>query len=267
MIALKEVQKRYGETDVLSNVSFRIDPKEFVCMTGPSGAGKSTLIHLLVGAEAPTSGHIEVDGVDLRKVPPPAMQVFRRRVGVIFQDYKLLWNRTVAENIALPIKICGASQKVMHQRVEEVLEQMGLTHRAQTLARALSGGEKARTAIARAVVHSPIIILADEPTGNLDPQQSEDVLDIFKKIHAAGSTVILATHDTALVDLLHTRVIRIENGTVTRDNVGGYVGVNAVQNAKHDVFVDETIENTSPSEKTDTKKSVKITSINGNADA
>lgn len=266
MIALKEVQKRYGETDVLSNVSFRIEPKEFVCMTGPSGAGKSTLIHLLVGAEAPTSGHIEVDGVDLRKVPPPAMQVFRRRVGVIFQDYKLLWNRTVAENIALPLKICGASQKEMQQRVDEVLVQMGLTHRAHTLTRALSGGEKARTAIARAVVHSPIIILADEPTGNLDPQQSEDVLNIFKKIHDAGSTVILATHDTALVDLLHTRVIRIENGTVTRDSVGGYTGPNSIQNEKHQVFVDDTKESTTPPKNTGAKSSVKITSINGSTD-
>ncbi|MDD4319543.1 MAG: ATP-binding cassette domain-containing protein [Candidatus Peribacteraceae bacterium] len=222
MLVLKHVTKKFAGASVLSDVSFRVDPKEFVCLTGPSGAGKSTLIHLLVGAEQATSGTVEVDGVDLRRVPPGAMQLYRRRVGVVFQDCKLIDNRTVEENVAFPLEVCGYSSALIRKRVPLLLDYMGLLPKRRTLPRELSGGEKARTAIARAVVHKPMILLADEPTGNLDPAQSRLILDLLKEINDAGTTVILATHDAGLVDRVQARVIRLENGRIVRDGTGGY---------------------------------------------
>lgn len=222
MITLQNVRKKFGDAEVLRGVSFEVRPNEFVCITGPSGAGKTTLMHLLIGAETTTSGSVHVDDVDLRQVPPRALQLYRRRVGFVFQDYKLLWDRTVAENIAFPLEICGAKDSVIEKRVTEILEQMQLMQHANVLCHALSGGEKARTAIGRAIVHKPMIVLADEPTGNLDPEESMKVLKLFKDIHQRGATVILATHDTMIVDALRTRVIHLKNGVVMRDSVGKY---------------------------------------------
>ncbi|MSR86706.1 ATP-binding cassette domain-containing protein [Candidatus Peribacteria bacterium] len=222
MIILKGVSKDYGDGRVLDGISLEISPGEFVCITGPSGAGKTTLLSILVGAETATGGSISVDGVDLRSVPAGALQMFRRRVGVVFQDYKLLANRTVAENIAFPLEVCGASDDTILSRVKDLLGQMGLGTRAHALPRELSGGEKARTAIARAIAHKPLILLADEPTQNLDPDQAKEVLQSFREINAEGTTVIIATHDAALVDLLHMRVVQLEHGKIARDSVGGY---------------------------------------------
>ncbi len=222
MLEVKNVTKSYEKTRVLRDVSFAVNPAEFVCLTGPSGAGKSTIISLIIGAEDVTSGSIEVDGMDLRKVPRRALQLFRRRVGVVFQDVKLLQNRTVAENIAFPLEACGATDSVIRKRVNELLEMVGLTKKADALPAALSGGEKTRVAIARSIVHKPIILLADEPTGNIDPEQALKIMKLFKDIHAEKTTIILATHDSNLVDSLHTRVIRLEDGAVVRDSVGGY---------------------------------------------
>ncbi len=222
MIVLKGVSKDYGEGNVIDNVSFTIDPGEFVCITGPSGAGKTTLLSLLVGAENASTGVITVDGVDLRTVPAGGLQIFRRRVGIVFQDYKLLSNRTVAENVAFPLEVCGASDETIQRRVPDLLRKLDLTARAKALPRELSGGQKARTAIARAIAHKPLVLLADEPTQNLDPDQMKEVLQTFRDINAGGTTVIIATHDDTLVDLLHTRVIHLEKGRVTRDSVGGY---------------------------------------------
>ncbi len=232
MIILKGVSKDYGEGKVLDTISLRIDPGEFVCITGPSGAGKTTLLSLFVGAEDATSGTITVDDVDLRTVPAGGLQIFRRRVGVVFQDYKLLANRTVAENVSFPLEVCGATDEEIEKRVPELLRRLELTGRAHALPRELSGGEKARTAIARAIAHKPIILLADEPTQNLDPEQAKDVLQTFRDINAAGTTVIIATHDKALVDLLHTRVIELQKGRIARDSVGGYRTVPATQAIK-----------------------------------
>lgn len=222
MIILKDVSKDYGEGKILDGISFQIDPGEFVCITGPSGAGKSTLLSLLVGADSASSGSITVDDVDLRRVPAGALQIFRRRVGIVYQDYKLLTNRTVAENVAFPLEVCGASDGTIRNRVPDLLRRLSLTGRANALPRELSGGEKARTAIARAIAHKPIMLLADEPTQNLDPDQMKEVLQTFREINSGGTTVIIATHDDALVDLLHTRVIHLEKGRVLRDSVGGY---------------------------------------------
>lgn len=222
MLMLKNVSKAYGHRKVLNGISFRVAPKEFVCITGPSGAGKSTLLHLMIGAEDANAGSITVDGVDLRLLPPSILQLFRRRIGVVFQDFKLLWERTVAENIAFPLEVAGASDEVIETRVKEVLKEMQLTRRANTMANALSGGEKARTAIARAIVHHPIILFADEPTGNLDPEQTGMVLELFRHVHRQGTTVIMATHEVDIVNALQKRVIRLEEGQIVRDSVGGY---------------------------------------------
>jgi len=222
MIVLKNVYKSFRRRKVLEDVSFQIQPGEFVCITGPSGAGKTTLVHILAGAEEVSSGGIEVDGVDLRAVPPMALRLFRRRVGVVFQDYRLLPHLTVSENIAFPLEVCGESDRKIRKRVPELLKQLKLTKVADAYPEELSGGEQARTAIARAIVHAPMILLADEPTGNLDPEQSHAILKIFKKIHKDGTTVVLATHDTALVDAARSRVIELQDGRIMRDSRGGY---------------------------------------------
>ena len=262
MIVLKHVSKTYGKSHVLTDVSFRVEPSEFLCITGPSGAGKSTLVSLIIGAEKPTAGAIEVDGVDLAIVPPPVMQLFRRRIGIVFQDYKLLPNRTVAENIAFPLEVCGVRDSVIKKRVHELLKQMDIESRAKAFPRELSGGEKTRTAIARAIAHNPMIIIADEPTGNLDPEQSLGILKLFRGIHEAGATVVLATHDAVLVDKLQTRVLRLENGKVLRDSFGGYEHEKRAQprelpHTKHKIFKDAEI----PEQTAAAGKKIKITSI------
>lgn len=263
MIVLNNVKKTYGKVDVLKDVSFRIDPGELVCITGKSGAGKSTLLHLLTGAEHVTSGNIEIDGVDLRRVPSTAMQLYRRRLGVVFQDYKLLASLTVAENVAFPLEVCGVPRAQITKRVSEVLKQMDLTEHSKTLPHALSGGEKARTAIARAIVHQPVVLLADEPTGNVDPEQSKHILALFEEINKNGTTVIIATHDAGLVDTLQSRVIRIEDGAVTRDSVGGYEtekkGAKPASKGKHDVFDKKE----SSSHSSGSRRKVKVTAVNG----
>ena len=222
MIALKNVSKSYHRKRVLTDISLQVDPGEFVCITGLSGTGKSTLIHLLAGVEEASSGRIEVDGVDLRAVPPIAMRLFRQRVGVVFQDYKLLSHYTVRENIGYPLEVCGAPQAAIVKRVGELLTELKLTRKADALPRELSGGEQARTAIARALAHEPMILFADEPTGNLDPEQSEKILKLFLGINKKGTTVVLATHDAALVDVLQTRVITLDDGKIVRDSRGSY---------------------------------------------
>lgn len=266
MLVLKNVSKAYGRNKVLSDISFRVDPKEFVCITGPSGAGKSTLLHLMIGAEVATKGVVAMDGVDLRLLPPSILQLLRRRIGVVFQDYKLLWNRTVAENIAFPLEVAGIPDDAIAARVKEVLKEMELTRRANTMADALSGGEKARAAIARAIVHKPIMLFADEPTGNLDPAQSEMVLRLFEHIHKSGTTVVLATHEVEIVDLLQTRVIRLEDGAVIRDSVGGYKKEKTkkaaeAEHAKHRIFNTEDKKQIEKSAKKEGVHRVHITSI------
>lgn len=237
MIELKEISKSYGKTKVLQDISFRINPGEFVCITGPSGAGKSTLLHLLTGAENVSKGSIEIDGVNLNTVPPGALQLFYQRLGIVFQDYKLLKNRTVAENIAFPLEVCGVPDDEISKRVRTVLKLIDLTKHAGSLPSELSGGEKARVAVGRAVVHDPMIILADEPTGNIDPDQSKKILELFTEIHDSGTTIIVATHDTGLVDTLNTRVIELSDGAISRDSIGGYKDQKKQAPAKkHDIL-------------------------------
>ena len=240
MISFTNVTKSFEGRTVLDAVSFSIDPGEFVCITGPSGAGKSTIVQMLVRAVAPTSGAVEIDGVDLAKLPPNVLQLYRRRTGVMFQDYRLLQHLTVEENIAFAMEVCGDPDELIDARVPEVLEALGLDDCSASFPRELSGGEQARAALARAIVHQPVILIADEPTGNIDPEQSMELLELLKAIHAEGVTVILATHDQAIVDALQTRVIRIENGKLVRDAVGGYAtftpGAVIDHTRKHQIF-------------------------------
>lgn len=220
MIILKGVSKSYGKTAVLSDITVRIDPQELVCITGKSGAGKSTLLHLLTGAEAATKGIVEVDGVDLRVVPATVLQLYRRRVGIVFQDYKLIAHRTVAENIALPLEICGLHDLAIERRVTEILKELDLGKCARSLPSTLSGGERARIAIGRAIAGKPMILLADEPTGNLDHEASLAILKLFVEIHKRGTTVIVATHDAELLEGLRARQIHLENGRIAKDTSG-----------------------------------------------
>ncbi|MBP9773327.1 MAG: ATP-binding cassette domain-containing protein [Candidatus Peribacteraceae bacterium] len=222
MIVFSSVTKSFERRMVLDHINLRIEPGEFVCLTGPSGAGKSTMIQLLIRADFPTSGVIEVDGVNLGKLPASILQMYRRRTGVVFQDYKLLSDRTVYENVAFAMEVCGDSDKAIAQRVPALLQQIGLADRAKAFPRELSGGEKARVALARALVHHPMIVIADEPTGNIDPKQSMQIVDLLKKVHSEGATVILASHDQQIIDALQTRVVRLEGGKIIRDSIGGY---------------------------------------------
>lgn len=249
MISFSAVTKEYGGREALTGLSFQINPGEFVCLTGPSGAGKSTIIHLLIRAEVPSSGVIEVDGANLAALPPSILQLYRRRTGVVFQDYKLLPDRTVEENVAFALEVCGESDDVVQQRTAEVLTRFEITDRAGAFPHELSGGEKTRTALARALVHKPSILIADEPTGNIDPIQSMRILQHLKSIHAEGTTVILATHDKLVVDALGVRVIRLENGRIVRDSVGGYDAAATVAPASVSVTAEEAPAATPASEK------------------
>ncbi len=222
MIVFSSVTKEYVGRAVVRDLSFKIQPGEFVCLTGPSGAGKSTIVHLLIRAECPTSGTIEVDGADLSMLPRQVLQMYRRKTGVLFQDYKLLSDRTVAENIAFALEVCDVPESDVAARVEELLQRLRLCDHADAFPHELSGGEKTRTALARALASRPSILIADEPTGNIDPDQSMEILELLKQVNAEGATVILASHDQRVVDSLGVRVLRLEQGTLVRDSVGGY---------------------------------------------
>lgn len=241
MIVFSSVTKQFHGTTVLSDVSFTVQPGEFVCLTGPSGAGKSTLVHLLIRAELPTSGTIEVDGADLALLPRPILQMYRRKTGVLFQDYKLLSDRTVAENIAFALEVSDVRDEDIRERTEELLTELRLAHRRSAFPSELSGGEKTRTALARALASRPSILIADEPTGNIDPDQSLEILEILKQVNREGSTVILASHDQRVIDTLHVRVLRLENGRIVRDSVGGYDAPRIQQTRQEPVKREESV--------------------------
>ncbi|MBI1812817.1 ATP-binding cassette domain-containing protein [Candidatus Peregrinibacteria bacterium] len=217
MIVLTNVTKAFGKKTALSNVSLRVNPGEFVCIAGPSGAGKTTLLSLVIAAQEATSGSVEIDGVNVRRIPSPPLQLYRRRVGMVFQDGKLLADRTVRENIAFPLEVCGVADAVIKKRVDDVMKKLEILGNADAFPHELSAGENMRTAIARAIVHRPLIILADEPTGNLDPVQAAAILELLRAIHREGTTVILATHDASITERFPMRVIRLEEGKAMPD--------------------------------------------------
>lgn len=219
MILLDRVTKTYNERlgTVLDRVSLHVEPKEFVIVVGQSGAGKSTLLKLLTREERPTSGKIIVGGIDYDKLHDKDIPLLRRKIGVVFQDFKLLPNRTVFENVAFALEIVGVSQKEINNTVPRVLDIVNLKDKAKRMPVELSGGERQRVAIARAIVRQPKILIADEPTGNLDPKHAWDVITVLEKINRYGTTVLLTTHNQEIVNKLKRRVITIKSGQIDSD--------------------------------------------------
>ena len=218
MITFKNVTKVYPpDTHALAGVSFHIKPGEFVSITGQSGSGKSTIAKLIFAEERPTGGHIHIGDWDISKVSMADIPVLRRQIGVVFQDFKLLPKKTAYENVAFALEVAGVSGKRIHEVVPQVLKIVGLGEKAQRYPRQLSGGEQQRVSIARALVHRPKIIVADEPTGNLDAVNARDIMELLKRINDFGTTVVLVTHDRDIVNALRRRVITVRDGRVTGD--------------------------------------------------
>lgn len=225
MISFQKVTKIYQSDDraitALKDVSFEIQPKEFVSIVGRSGAGKTTLFRLLMAEEKLTEGEIFFEGQDVHQIPFGKLPLFRRKIGAIFQDYKLLPSKTTYENIAYIMEVIGISEEEIAKNVPQVLELVGLGERAHNFPEELSGGERQRAAIARALVHRPDLILADEPTGNLDPFHTQDILKLLLRINEMGTTVVLATHNKEIINTLQRRVITLEQGQIIRDEAEG----------------------------------------------
>jgi cell division transport system ATP-binding protein len=218
MIQLFHVEKRYGdEAPALLDVTLEIRKGEFVFLTGPSGAGKSTLLRLIFCAEPPTAGQVLVFGRNVARIRTSSVPYVRRSIGVVFQDFKLLPNRTLAENVAFPLEVKGVRPSEVGRRVTQALRGVGLEHRAGRFPLSLSGGEQQRGAVARALVGDPALLLADEPTGNLDAERTAEVLQLLEAANARGTTVVVATHDRALLTRHKKRVIALEAGRVAMD--------------------------------------------------
>ncbi|PLS17916.1 cell division ATP-binding protein FtsE [Bacillus sp. M6-12] len=225
MIEMSDVSKTYPNGVVaVSNISVQIKQGEFVYVVGPSGAGKSTFIKMMYREEKPTKGNLLVNGISIPKLRNSKVPIFRRNIGVVFQDFKLLPTLTVFENVAFAMEVIETHPKEIKRRVMEVLELVGLKHKARMLPTELSGGEQQRVSIARSIVNSPKVVIADEPTGNLDPETSWEIMNIFEEIHHRGTTVVMATHNKDIVNNLKHRVIAIENGKIVRDEQRGDYG-------------------------------------------
>lgn len=225
MISFQNVTKIYhsrsGPIVALKDVSFEVREKEFLSIVGKSGAGKTTLLKLLLAEEKPTQGQIFFEGENIHKISPEKLPYFRRKIGVVFQDYKLLPTKTTYENIAFVLEAIGKREEEIREIVFKVLELVELTDRIYNLPVELSGGERQRLVIARALIHRPKVILADEPTGNLDPYHTRDIIKLLLKVHELGTTVILATHNKEVIDMIGKRVITLEEGKIIRDDLEG----------------------------------------------
>ena len=224
MIKLKNVTKYYdGGIVALESININIKKGEFVFIVGQSGAGKSTFVKMLLKEEPPTKGEIIINDVKLNKLHPRRIPYLRRKMGVVFQDFRLLPRKTVYENVAYSMEIIGAKPKEVRKRVPLILSMVGLSNRAKLYPDQLSGGEQQRVSIARAMINNPALLIADEPTGNLDPETSWEIMRLLKQFNRNGATVIMATHDQNIVDAMKMRVIQLENGKVIRDQIeGGY---------------------------------------------
>jgi cell division transport system ATP-binding protein len=222
VLVLHDVTKRYPNGKLaLREVDLIIPEGDFVFLVGPSGAGKSTLMKLLIRDEVATQGQVVLDGQDLARIPRRQVPKMRRKIGIVFQDFKLLPTKTVWENVAFALEVTGTPRSKIRPAVDRVLALVGLTAQARQIPAQLSGGEQQRTAIARALVHDPRIIIADEPTGNLDPLISWEILQLLLRINELGVTVLMATHNAEVVTALRKRVVALEEGRIIRDEVGG----------------------------------------------
>ena len=223
MITFQSVSKFYnnGGMAALEDVDFNVGAGEFVSLTGRSGAGKSTVIKLLIGEEKPTKGRILFNQYEVNKITDKELPAFRRHIGIIFQDFRLLPTKTASENVAFALEVAGRPQRDIMELVPQVLDMVGLSDKANNFPHELSGGEKQRVAIARAMIHRPEIIIADEPTGNLDPLNTYEIIKLLEKINQLGTTVVLATHDKEVINALERRVITLDRGRIIRDEAKG----------------------------------------------
>jgi len=225
MINFQNVSKIYQsnnhQTIALDDATFRILPKEFVSLVGKSGAGKSTIIKLLIAEEKPSKGKVMMGNYDVAKLKLKELPSLRRRVGVIFQDFRLLPNKTAAENVAFALEVAGRTQEEIEEYVPQAMDMVGLKDKMRNFPKELSGGEKQRVAIARSMINHPDVLIADEPTGNLDPINTWEIIKLLLKINELGTTIILATHNKDIVNFLDRRVISLENGRVIRDEQKG----------------------------------------------
>ncbi len=221
MVKFKKVTKKFGEIMALEDVSFEIEPGEFVFVTGPSGAGKTTIIRLMLRDYLPTSGKIKVDGFNLIEMKKNDIPQLRRRIGVVFQDFKLLTDRTVWENVALALRVLGKDEKEIEKEIPKILKLVGLEERANLFPSQLAGGELQRVGLARAVVGQPEIVIADEPTGNLDVATAWQIVRLLQKINQTGKTVIMATHNFEIVNSMKERVIELDKGKLVSDKKKG----------------------------------------------
>ena len=229
MISVQNVTKKYKGTPrpALDQVSLEIEKGDFVFLVGASGSGKSSLMKLMLREDIPNSGSVHVLGENLVGLPARRVPFFRRKLGVVFQDFRLLPNKTVAQNVAFSLEVIGKSQGFIQEAVPDVLGLVGLAEKADRLPSELSGGEQQRVALARAIVNKPAILLADEPTGNLDPTTSEGIMSLINSINLAGTTVVMATHDRSIVDKMQRRVVELSQGQIIRDQASGGYGVRA----------------------------------------
>ena len=226
MINFDNVSKQYknSNTPALDGINLSIEQGDFVFLVGQSGSGKSSLLRLLLKEEKPTSGTVTVDGINVAKLPNRKGPAFRRTMGIVFQDFRLLPGKTVFDNVAFGMEVIGKSKKEIQQRIPAILELVGLEEKAHRLPSELSGGEQQRVALARAFVNKPKLLLADEPTGNLDPSTSVGIMKLLDRINRTGTTIVMATHDVAIVDQMRKRIVQMENGKIIRDQERGMYG-------------------------------------------
>jgi cell division transport system ATP-binding protein len=215
MVQLFHVHKSFGGNAALKDVNLRIESGEFVFVTGPSGAGKTTLLRLIFGAEEPSSGHILINGMNLNRISRLNLALLRRKVGFVFQDFKLLPGKTVFDNVALALEVTGESAGFVRKKTHQTLRSVGLADKEKAFPLQLSGGEQQRVAIARAIVKDPLILIGDEPTGNLDPDLTREIMSLFRNIHSKGTTVIIATHSRELLRETAQRKVLLERGRVS----------------------------------------------------
>ena len=225
MITFDDVSLNYdARHTALSNINIHIDKGEFVFIVGPSGAGKSTFVKILTHELVPETGSVIVNNIKINKLKPSKVPYYRRSLGIVFQDFRLLSEKTVFENIAYAMEVIGEKPRNIKKRVMEVLDLVGLKHKIRSFPNELSGGEQQRIAIARAIVNNPKVLIADEPTGNLDPENSWEIMNLLERINLQGTTILMATHNSQIVNTLRHRVIAIEDGHVVRDEVEGAYG-------------------------------------------